>query len=363
MSADVNDRSNLNPKTIQDLQVCLYDWQNYNFGSDQDVENALMGMCEEAGELCHAQLKLEQGIRGTPEELNAKARDAVGDICIYMLNYLSGLDIEVPTIPKESVEASVINSARMAVFSVFNNVSNVAVLHTKYTMIHKEQITSRIESLIDSVVLLCGIKGWERDFSEMFRLISEYQEYVSELRSDLTPLITSVGKRIPMLSLKASDIVIEDIAEGLSNDCRYSGQHGFYSVAEHAVLVSELAELMSSGDLDVIRAAFLHDASEAYLKDIVSPLKVLCPGYLIIEEYFQEIISEAFNLKYDFNHPVVKSCDNEAYLIERAFLMPNLYEYSIEFKPHWSEINDIVKCLNPKDAKELFLKKAKYLGI
>src|ERR1700731_1917489 len=38
----------------------------------------------------------------------------------------------------------------------------------------------------------------------------------------------------------SSDFTIEDIAHGLANICRYSGQcSNFYSVAEHSILVSE----------------------------------------------------------------------------------------------------------------------------
>lgn len=56
----------------------------------------LLGVVEEVGELCHAHLKNEQGIRGTPEEWEAKKKDAIGDVLIYLLDYCSreGLDVE-----------------------------------------------------------------------------------------------------------------------------------------------------------------------------------------------------------------------------------------------------------------------------
>jgi len=47
----------------------------------------LLGACEELGELCHAHLKQEQGVRGTNEEHVANAKDAVGDIIIYLTDY------------------------------------------------------------------------------------------------------------------------------------------------------------------------------------------------------------------------------------------------------------------------------------
>lgn len=56
----------------------------------------LLGVVEEVGELCHAHLKNEQGIRGTPEEWEAKKKDAIGDILIYLLDYATreGVDVE-----------------------------------------------------------------------------------------------------------------------------------------------------------------------------------------------------------------------------------------------------------------------------
>jgi NTP pyrophosphatase (non-canonical NTP hydrolase) len=47
----------------------------------------LLGAVEEIGELSHAQLKGEQGIRHAPYEILEKKKDAVGDVIIYLINY------------------------------------------------------------------------------------------------------------------------------------------------------------------------------------------------------------------------------------------------------------------------------------
>lgn len=156
-------RFNLKPDNIQDLQKTLYEWQNYNFGTNQDTERALMGICEEVGELCHAQLKLEQGIRGNPEELNAAARDAVGDIGIYMLNYLSGLGLSIPSIddsssPDKSEDEYEIRKAVFTVVSASALVVNVRACDSIDTI-------SAIRRLIDSLNRVCQLKGWS--FSEI----------------------------------------------------------------------------------------------------------------------------------------------------------------------------------------------------
>jgi NTP pyrophosphatase (non-canonical NTP hydrolase) len=49
----------------------------------------LLGVMEELGELAHAHLKATERVRGTPEEHAAKARDAIGDVVIFLADYCS----------------------------------------------------------------------------------------------------------------------------------------------------------------------------------------------------------------------------------------------------------------------------------
>jgi len=68
-----------------ELQADHKAWADRNFPNADPVD-AVLGVAEEVGELCHAILKQRQGIRGTHEEHEAKAKDAVGDIVIYLLD-------------------------------------------------------------------------------------------------------------------------------------------------------------------------------------------------------------------------------------------------------------------------------------
>ncbi len=145
-----NLRTNLEPDTIQDLQECLYAWQKYNFG-EQDNERVLLGICEEAGELCHAQLKMEQGIRGSQESLEAEFVDAIGDIAIYMLNYVSGMGELIPAFSTSDDIAKIEDPAiiRKSVFAVYRTVAKLV----------EEPSMARIQHITNVLLWLCGIKG------------------------------------------------------------------------------------------------------------------------------------------------------------------------------------------------------------
>lgn len=98
-------------------------------------------------------------------------------------------------------------------------------------------------------------------------------------------------------------ISIEDIAHSLSMQCRFGGHlKKFYSVAEHCTnavkLVPEEHRL----------AALLHDASEAYLLDMPSPIKCRMPEYKAIEKKLMEVIAYKFGFEYPL-HPFVKNAD------------------------------------------------------
>jgi len=74
--------------TIDELQRLVAEWSGRNFPAEltrKRLQKAL-GVCEEAGELAHAILKWDQGIRGTVEEHIAAAKDAIGGAVVYMMD-------------------------------------------------------------------------------------------------------------------------------------------------------------------------------------------------------------------------------------------------------------------------------------
>jgi NTP pyrophosphatase (non-canonical NTP hydrolase) len=77
--------------SLEQLQDRRWSWAIAN-GFNNDPDELLMGIVEELGEMCHARLKSEQGIRGgaiAAASLLDDERDAVGDLVIYLAGYCS----------------------------------------------------------------------------------------------------------------------------------------------------------------------------------------------------------------------------------------------------------------------------------
>jgi hypothetical protein len=115
-------------------------------------------------------------------------------------------------------------------------------------------------------------------------------------------------------------IDIHDIATALGNFCRFGGHVSpFYSVAQHSCMVALLAinNLESS---EVVRAALMHDATEAYLGDVIKPLKIILgERYKELERKFEKVIFEKFELDLALL-PIVKKYDVQALEIEHTYL-------------------------------------------
>lgn len=103
-------------------------------------------------------------------------------------------------------------------------------------------------------------------------------------------------------------IIIEDIAHGLANTCRWNGHtQKFWSVAQHCCMMHDLAP-------DERKLTFLmHDAEEAYWGDMIKPLKNIikekCPEIIELMTLMRTIIFEKFNIEKEGEDS--KICDFE----------------------------------------------------
>jgi len=110
---------------------------------------------------------------------------------------------------------------------------------------------------------------------------------------------TFSGKYINVLNPNPDDILIEDIAHALAFMPRYGGHtYRFYSVAEHCIRCSYMA------DPEIKFETLMHDATEAYLLDMMKPIKDCLADYQILEEKLQKVICEKFGLPFPMSKEV-----------------------------------------------------------
>ena len=123
------------------------------------------------------------------------------------------------------------------------------------------------------------------------------------------------GKFFDYLDMKPDSIEIMDIAHALSMQCRFNGHvDHFYSVAQHSVLVSMYVPPEHA------MVGLMHDATEAYIGDMASPLKQLIPQFREVEDQVWQIIAEKFKLPGTLPQSV-KEIDKRACLSEAMDLM------------------------------------------
>lgn len=150
-------------------------------------------------------------------------------------------------------------------------------------------------------------------------------------------------------------IDIEDIAHALSHLCRFTGHcDRFYSVAEHSLIGSLI--FMEQGDDEMAFEFLMHDAHEAYVGDLSTNLKKLCPDFKIIEERVDKIIRNKYNMANTM--PIeVKKMDIKMLATEKNSLLENH-----RFR-EWTVLNGIEvlqenfrdETLSMKQIRQLFL--------
>ncbi|MCF8015919.1 MAG: hypothetical protein K9L65_09505 [Chromatiaceae bacterium] len=112
---------------------------------------------------------------------------------------------------------------------------------------------------------------------------------------------------------------LDDIIHSLSLMNRFNGAALFpYSVAQHSLHVAELlpAELRLEG--------LLHDSAEAYIGDMVSPLKQVMPEYKAVEARISAVVAEVFGLAYP-EPAAVKQADLAVLAAEREQVLGPSY--------------------------------------
>lgn len=133
---------------------------------------------------------------------------------------------------------------------------------------------------------------------------------------------TYTGQAFEPLTPSTDQVVIEDIAHALALLCRFNGHClVFYSVAEHSCRVHDY--LVSQGHpKGVCFWGLMHDASEAYLGDMVRPLKR--QDALAVYRQAEKRVMSVIQAKYGLTPQMptaVKHADNVLLASEKVTIM------------------------------------------
>jgi hypothetical protein len=151
---------------------------------------------------------------------------------------------------------------------------------------------------------------------------------------------------------------VPSIAHALAQNARYNGNaREFYSVAEHAVLVSLLMEELKLGDP---YEGLHHDDTESVMSDVPSPWKHLLPDWQRIDKGLERDMRSTFGLPLEKSEGCQRA-DWLALFLEADTLIP---EHGADFvdpnnlRPEALKLRDQgwhINCYSWKKAKKLFL--------
>lgn len=129
---------------------------------------------------------------------------------------------------------------------------------------------------------------------------------------------TASGLAANVVELEPEMVYFHDITRSLSHICRYNGHvPSFYSVAEHSVRVSWWIRREGGTTLEQL-AGLMHDSAEAYVGDMVRPLKrhpIIGYQHQIVEDSVTSVIAAKFGFPYPFPE-IVHEADKALYYWE-----------------------------------------------
>lgn len=165
---------------------------------------------------------------------------------------------------------------------------------------------------------------------------------------------TAHGRQFWPLDPRPEDINLDDMARALSMQCRWGGHvRRFFSVAQHCVMVSEHCP-------DYPLRGFLHDAAEAYLVDVPSPIKKHLHGYEEIEARLLRAIGARFCISdLDQMPERVHVEDGRALATEHRDVRTPCDFWSPNIRP-WHEP---IFAMSQPMAERAFLQRAAWLGL
>jgi len=157
----------------------------------------------------------------------------------------------------------------------------------------------------------------------------------------MTWILTATGRRVDLTEPDPKQVVPMDIAWALAQINRFTG-HALrpYSVAEHSLLVCEIAQRDLKLDARGLFAALTHDAHEAYCGDLCSPAKwAIGEPWHSFEDRIESAVRTALGTHVSANlyATQIKRADLIALATEKRDLMPSHHAGALP----WAVLNGI----------------------
>lgn len=167
----------------------------------------------------------------------------------------------------------------------------------------------------------------------------------------MTFIVTALGNEVNMRYPTPGAINLATIAHHLSQINRFCGATCRpYSVAEHSLLVCEIAAREYHLNCHGLFAALMHDAHEAYTNDLATPAKREIEGWGAFEGRFERLVRSCFGLHTAaYTHrDAIRHADLLALATERHQLLPpggTQWEVLIHIEPlPWVDLLDKHRC-------------------
>jgi hypothetical protein len=128
---------------------------------------------------------------------------------------------------------------------------------------------------------------------------------ITNMDLEKSAITTVSGKQFFLANPSAENMAMVDVVYSLSRICRYGGHlaprhvDSIYSVLQHSVYVYHILKKYRPDMPKAFLWGLLHDATEAWYGDVVSPLKVMFPAYSRLEDRAAIEVRKAFNIPYN----------------------------------------------------------------
>lgn len=193
---------------------------------------------------------------------------------------------------------------------------------------------------------------------ELAIILRDYRVELQTPPEGVTATITTYsGVTFDLFRPRPEQVDLKDIAHALGMTCRYGGHCSrFYSVAEHSIHVSRLVG-SEPGLQSLAMCGLLHDAAEAYVGDVVSPIKRHMTVFQVVEQRIMEAVLLRFGMSPYWPRWVsdlVHTADKVALRIEQGFLFDSIP------MPDDVDTRDVIAelaCWDPFNAEQAFLRR------